>query len=152
MICGGAMLGYDSTPRLKIDSTPPSVIRIATTQAKTGWSMKNRGIGLVPSVAVRSGGGSSRRRRLPRHGPGRRTGTHRLHARDDHPIAGGEPRADDPVVAVHADGADVAARHLAITAHDQHVIAGDVALHRRLRNQKGVAALTQRDLERDIAA
>src|SRR5579875_669715 len=40
MICGGAMLGYDSTPRLKIDSTPPSVIRIAMTHAKMGRSMK----------------------------------------------------------------------------------------------------------------
>ena len=38
--CGGAMFGYDSTPRPKIASTPESEIRIAITQAKTGWLMK----------------------------------------------------------------------------------------------------------------
>src|SRR3546814_10704951 len=40
--CGGAMFGYDSTPRPLIASTPPSVIRIAMTQAKTGWWRKKR--------------------------------------------------------------------------------------------------------------
>src|SRR3546814_11642662 len=43
--CGGAMFGYDSTPRPLIASTPPSVIRLAMTQATTGWWMKKRDMG-----------------------------------------------------------------------------------------------------------
>jgi len=38
--CGGTTLGYDSMPRLKIEITPASMIRIAITHAKIGWSMK----------------------------------------------------------------------------------------------------------------
>ena len=34
------MFGYDSTPRLRIDSRPAITIMIAITHAKTGWLMK----------------------------------------------------------------------------------------------------------------
>src|SRR5690606_21530227 len=58
--CGGAMLGYDSMPKPLIASTPPSVIRIAMTQAKTGWLMKKRDMGgqSLPAAAASSCGGA----------------------------------------------------------------------------------------------
>jgi len=40
--CGGAMLGYDSTPRPRMARMPDITIRIAITQANTGWLMKKR--------------------------------------------------------------------------------------------------------------
>src|SRR6185312_14079765 len=44
---GGAMFGYDSTPRFRMASTPPSEIRMATTQAKIGRSMKKVGMSVL---------------------------------------------------------------------------------------------------------
>src|SRR3546814_3285416 len=53
------MFGYDSTPRPLIASTPPSVIRIAMTQAKTGWWMKKRDMGDQSFCAASPACGSS---------------------------------------------------------------------------------------------
>ena len=39
---GGEMCGYWARGRLKIDTTPPSVITMEITEAKIGRSMKNR--------------------------------------------------------------------------------------------------------------
>src|SRR5574337_265041 len=73
------MFGYDSTPRLRIASTPPREIRMAITQANTGRSMKKFGIVGAPLPAGRRGvrrlGGGRRtsRRVVPGAGLGRFT-------------------------------------------------------------------------------
>src|SRR5712672_2474488 len=50
--CGGAIDGYDSMPSVVIAITPPSVIRIAMTQAKIGRSMKKFDIIWFPCAAL----------------------------------------------------------------------------------------------------
>jgi len=40
-ICGGATFGYCATGRNGMAMTPASMMKIATTHAKTGRSMKN---------------------------------------------------------------------------------------------------------------
>src|SRR3546814_4477821 len=65
--CGDAMFGYDSTPRPLIASTPPSVIRIAMTQAKTGWWMKKRDMGDQSFCAASPACGSSAGLRSEEH-------------------------------------------------------------------------------------
>src|SRR5690606_5398008 len=57
--CGGATLGYDSTPMLSTAITPDSEIRIAMTHAKIGWWMKNLDMADQPSAESVAAGASA---------------------------------------------------------------------------------------------
>ena len=84
------MFGYDSTPRLRIDSTPAITIRIAITQAKTGWSMKIARHGaLSPSAGGRRGrrGGCGLCPAVHGAAFAGCPGLHALQARHDHLVA-----------------------------------------------------------------
>src|SRR5258706_15929241 len=119
VIVGGEMSGYCETGRLNEAMTPASVMRIATTVAKIGRSMKKRE--KLPMGLLRRG----------LLGAGRlhhRAGAQLHEVVDDHHVALVQSRGDDGVAADPSGGLDVLRRDLVLRAHGHHE-ARLVALH-----------------------
>src|SRR4029078_2411935 len=83
---GGTTLGYCATESRTSETAPITTIRMASTFARTGLSMKN--FEIMSAASARAAGGLHLRvNLLTRDGPQQAT--------DDHPILAGEAVVDD---------------------------------------------------------
>src|SRR5580765_331697 len=126
VIVGGEMSGYWETGSDCEAMMPARVMRIATTLAKIGRSMKKRE--KLPM-------GLLRRDLLGRRGLNHRAGAQLHEVVDDHHVALVQPTGDHGVAADPSGGLHVLRRDLVLRAHGHHE-ARLVALHDgRLRHQ-----------------
>src|SRR5262245_25677994 len=101
LIAGGARLGNCAMGRRRIEITPPSMMIIAMTHAKTGRSMKNLDIVYLlggPKLVRRGGCGRRRSGRRLRRNLDRRTRADALQVVDDHLVTGFQAGRHEPLV------------------------------------------------------
>src|SRR6185312_12755727 len=145
-MAGGAMSGYCETGRRVIDTMPNSMMISATTQAKMGRSMKKRDRDIrascgIPALACDRGSATraSTARAAAGAGIGGRAlrhGLHRLQARDDQPIPGGQTLVHQPAIAHGARHVDLALFYLAVGVdHERRGVAARVVLNALLRGE-----------------
>src|SRR4051812_19479322 len=129
-ICGGATCGYCETGRSGSEMTPASTMKMATTQAKIGRSMKKLGIGQASlRVCGFFGGGRILGDRFPfrRIDLGPRPDL--LKTLDDHLLAGRQALRDHPAIIEDTAGDDLADLCGVVCADDIDLrLAGAVAL------------------------
>ena len=140
VICGGAIGGYWETGSVLIASRPASMTMMAITQAKIGRLMKKRGMKCLlyffAAAGLRSSGGSCVRLAAKRHRLDRCSRARLLEPFQDHPVAGFQSFADQPVVANRPDDLDHPRLHLLFGSdHHDHGIAGRIAGDAALRHQ-----------------